>query len=241
MRRAQHGGLQDRIVRRLLDARGFTLVELLVSMTVGVGLLLAAFTLSSAFSHAQTRISDRSESIARGRTAMEQIVQQLRSQVCLGPGYPAITYGDGNRITFYADLANRTFVPQRRDLQFASGALTERAYAGTATGGQPPFSFSGTPSRTRVVLDRIQLQRSGGVDVPFLRYYSFDGNDPIRPSRLLATPLSATDAQRVVQVTVAYQALPSRGGSGTVAEPFTANVYVRTADPADPEHSPLCI
>ena len=234
MRRRQHGG-------RLRDERGFTLVELLVSTSVGVGLLFAAFTLSSAFSHAQTRVSDRSESIARGRTAMEQIVQQLRSQVCLGPGYPAITYGDNSHMTFYADLANRTFVPQRRDLQFANGALTENDYTGTATGGQPPFSFSAAPSRTRVILDRLQLQRSGGVDVPFFRYYSFDGNNPIRPSRLLATPLSANDAQRVVQITVSYQALPSRGGSGTLAEPFTANVYVRTADPTDPDHSPLCI
>jgi type II secretory pathway pseudopilin PulG len=223
------------------DERGFTLAELLVATTVGVGVLLAAFTLSTAFLHAQTRISDRSESIARGRTAMEQIVQQLRSQVCLGPGYPAITYGDGSRITFYADLANRTFVPQQRDLTFASGALTERDYAGTQTGAQPAFSFASTPSRTRVILDRMQLQSSGGVDVPFFRYYTFDGNDPIRPSRLLPTPLNANDAARVVQVTVSYAALPSRGGSGTTAEPFTANVYVRTADPTDPDHSPLCI
>jgi prepilin-type N-terminal cleavage/methylation domain-containing protein len=226
---------------RARDERGFTLVELLVSTTVGVGLLLAAFTLSSAFSHAQTRVSDRSESIARGRTAMEQIVQQLRSQVCLGPGYPSITYGDNSRVVFYADLANRTFVPQRRDLQLSGGALTQLDYDGRATGGQPPFSFSSTPSRRRVILDRIQLQRADGVDVPLFRYYMFDGRDPIRPSRLLATPLSAEDAQRVVQVTVSFAALPSRGGSGTTAEPFTADVYVRTADPTDPDHSPLCI
>jgi prepilin-type N-terminal cleavage/methylation domain-containing protein len=229
-------------MRRLLrDRRGFTLVEMLVATTVGTGVLLAAFTLSSALLHAQTRISDRSESIARGRTAMEQIAQQLRSQVCLGPGYPSITYGDDSRVTFYADLANRTFVPEQRDLQFASGTLTERDYPGTATGGQPPFSFARAPSRTRVILDRLQLQRSGSVNVPFFRYYSFDGNDPIRPSRLLTTPLTANDAQRVVQVSVSYRALPSRGGSGTVAEPFTANVYIRTADPTDPDHSPLCI
>ncbi len=223
------------------DERGFSLAEMLVSITVGVGVLLAAFTLSSSLLHAQTKVSDRSDSIARGRTAMEQIVQQLRSQVCLGPGYPAITYGDGSRIVFYADLANRTFVPEQRELVYASGSITERTYPGTQTGGQPPFTFAGTPSRTRVVLDRMQLRREAGVDVPFFRYYMFDGSDPIRPSRLLATPLSASDAARVVQVTINFAALPSRGGSGTTAEPFTANVYVRTADPTDPDHSPLCI
>ncbi|HEU4703554.1 MAG TPA: prepilin-type N-terminal cleavage/methylation domain-containing protein [Conexibacter sp.] len=236
-------------MRRLLhrlrqDQRGFTLMELVVATTLGTLVLLAAGRISTSMLHAQTRISDRSEAIARGRTAMEQIVQQLRSQVCLGPGYPAITYGDNARVTFYADLANRsTFVPEQRDLQFASGALTQRDYPGTATGALPPFTFARTPSRTRVILDRIELQRtSGGATVPFFRFYSFDGNNPVRPSRLLTTPLSTNDAQRVVQITVAFQSLPSRGGSGAAnGEPFTANVFVRTADPTDPEHSPLCI
>lgn len=229
---------------RLRDEGGFTLAELLVALTIGVGVLLVAGTLSTAFLHAQTRVSDRSESIARGRTAMEQIVQELRSQVCLGPGYPAITYGDGSHVTFYADLADTTFVPEQRDLSFANGMLTEKVYTGTATGGQPPFRFATTPSRTRVVLDRMQLARAAdATTIPFFRYFSFDGNDPIRPANLLATPLSDSDEARVVQVSISFAALPSRGGglSGQTAEPFAANVYMRTADPSDPEHSPLCI
>jgi prepilin-type N-terminal cleavage/methylation domain-containing protein len=221
------------------EQSGFTLAELLVALTIGVGVLLVAGTLSTAFLHAQTRISDRSESIARGRTAMEQIVQEVRSQVCLGPGYPAVTYAANSQLTFYADLADTTFVPEQRDLTFANGALTERVYPGTATGGQPPFRFAATPSRTRVILDRLQLQGT----TPFFRYYSFDGNDPIRPSNLLRTPLSDSDEARIVQISISFAALPSRGGglSGQTAEPFNANVYVRTADPSDPEHSPLCI
>ncbi|MGB2711044.1 MAG: prepilin-type N-terminal cleavage/methylation domain-containing protein [Conexibacter sp.] len=232
----------SRLLSGLRSARGFTLVELLVATTVGVGLLLGAFTISDAFRHAQTRVSDRSEAIARGRTAMEQIVQQLRSQVCLGPGYPAIAYGGDSQITFYGDLANSTFVPQKRDLAFASGALTERTYTGTPSSSGAPFTFASTPSRTRVVADKLALRTQSGVNVPFFRYYMFDGNDPIRPSKLLTTPLSASDAARVVQVSISYSALPSRAGAPSSAgEPFTANVYVRTADPTDPDHSPLCI
>jgi prepilin-type N-terminal cleavage/methylation domain-containing protein len=226
------------------DERGFTLIELLVALSIGVVVLLGVGTLSTAFLHAQTRVSDRSESIARGRTAMEQVVQELRSQVCLGPGYPAITYGDSSRMTFYADLANTTFVPEQRVLSFASGVLTEESYTGrtvTSPGeDDPPFTFASTPWRRRAVLDRMQLVTSGRTTVPLFRYYSFDANDPIRPANLLSVPLSADDAQRVVQITVSFAALPSRGG-GRTAEPFTSNVYVRTADPTDPDHSPLCI
>jgi hypothetical protein len=43
-----------------------------------------------------------------------------------------------------------------------------------------------------------------------------------------------------VQITVNFQALPSRLNSVYPGEPFTADVFVRTADPTDPEHSPLC-
>lgn len=225
---------------RAREEHGFTLMELLVSMTIGVGVLLVAFTFSTAVMHAQTRISDRSEAIARGRTAMEQIVQQLRSQVCLGPGLPAISYGDANHITFYADLANTTFIPQKRDIQFSGGAVTQNDYNGAvATSGTIPFTFSATASRTRVIVDKLVNQ----TNVPFFTYYSFDGGNPVRPANQLAVPLSAADAARVVQIKVSFGALASRGGSsaGLDGEPFTANVFVRTADPTDPDHSPLCI
>ena len=232
-----------RIRRRLADERGFTLVELLLATVIGVGVLLTAYTLSDAVLHAQTRISDRSEAIARGRTAMEQITQQLRSEVCLGPGYPAIVYGDSNEVTFYADLADTTFIPQKRDLTFANGTLTERDYNGAASAGNPPFTFSATPARTRVILDKMKLQQSGGANVPFFSYYSFNNANPVRPANLLAVPLSASDAAKVVEITINFLAMPSRGGSSASypGEPYTANVFVRTADPTDPDHSPLCI
>lgn len=227
------------------DQRGFTLVELLMSLTIGMGVLLAAYTLSTAVLHAQTRISDRSEAVARGRNALEQISQQLRSQVCLGPGQPALSYADSTHVTFYADLASTTFIPQKRDLLFSGGAIVQRDYAGSvATSGTDPYTFGSTPVRTRTIVDRLVLLRDrAGVDIPFFTYYSFDGGDPVRPANLLTVPLSATDLAKVVLIRVSFGALASRGGSSVSLspEPFTANVFVRTADPTDPDHSPLCI
>jgi prepilin-type N-terminal cleavage/methylation domain-containing protein len=232
-----------RLLRRLRDDQaGFTLVELLVATSIGVAVLMTAAFLSDSFEHVQIRVSDRSESVARGRGALEQIVQQLRSQVCLGTGYPAIVAGDAGSVTFYADLSNRTFVPEQRSLTFSAGEIVERVYPGTATGSDPPYSFPRTPSRTRVVLDHVELAVDrAGATLPFLQFYSFDGGTPVRPSNLLAVPLSGSDAARVVRISVNFGALPSRGGSGTLSEPFAADVYVRTADPGDPEHSPLCL
>jgi prepilin-type N-terminal cleavage/methylation domain-containing protein len=226
-----------RLRLRLRDQRGFTLVELLVSMTIGVAVLLATFAIFDSALLAQGRVDDRTDSIARGRTAMEQIVQQLRSQVCLGPSLPAIEYGDDDEVRFYADLANTTFVPERRILTYSGGALTERDYSGRASGGSPPYTFSATPVRTRVILDRMALATS----VPFFTYYSFDGRTPPQPTNELPVPLSDADRAQVVQIRVSFMALPSRASSSSTGEPFEADVFVRTADPSDPEHSPLCI
>jgi Tfp pilus assembly protein PilW len=226
---------------RLRDERGFTLVELLTTTLIGMIVLLATFTIFDGALHAQTRVDDRSDSISRGRTAMEQVVQQLRSQVCLGPGYPAITYGDGSHVTFYADLADTNFVPQKRDLTFSSGTLTERDYNGSPSSGNPPYTFSSTPARTRVLGTNLVQQKNGTTTVPYFTYYSFNSANPVRPANLLAVPLSAADMARVVQISVAFAALPARGVTSLSAEPFTANVFVRTADPTDPDHSPLCI
>lgn len=240
-RRPDRGRTGTRRLARLRDERGFTLVELLMTTVIGTIVLLAAFTIFDAALHAQTRVDDRSDMVARGRTALEQVVQQLRSQVCLGPGYPAVAYGDGSHVTFYADLADTTFVPQKRDLTFAGGTLTERDYTGSPSSGNPPYTFSSTPSRTRTIATRLVNQQQGATTVPFFTYYSFNAANPVRPANLLAVPLSAADMARVVQITVAFAALPARAGSTLAAEPFTANVFVRTADPTDPDHSPLCI
>jgi prepilin-type N-terminal cleavage/methylation domain-containing protein len=225
-----------RIRRRLRDQRGFTLVELLVSMTIGVAVLLATFAILDSALLAQGRVDDRTDSIARGRTAMEQIVQQLRSQVCLGPSLPAIEYGDDDEVRFYADLANTTFIPERRVLTFAGGALTERDYTGRATGGSPPYSFNTTPSRTRVILDRMAPTAE-----PFFTYLGFDDSRPPEPRKELPVPLSDADRAQVVQIHVSFMALPARASSSSTGEPFMTDVFVRTADPSDPEHSPLCI
>ena len=243
---------------RLRDERGFTLIELLVASTIGILVMFGALSVLESSQRAQTRVSDRTEAIARGRAATEQIIQQLRSQVCIGAGAPAIVYADGSRVTFYADMTNvytgtpseNDFVPAKRDLVYSGGKLTEYVYPGSPlresngnTRGRVamPYEFATTPSRIRAVVDRVTLRRDGVAEVPFFKFYAFDERDPIRPSKLLTTPLSDTDRDNVVKVEINFQSLPTRVGNRHPGEPFTSEVFVRTADPTDPEHSPLCL
>lgn len=216
---------------------GFTLVELLVTLVIGMTVLLAAFNVFDAGGRATVRVQDRTQLVQAGRTILAQTTQMLRSQVCLGLNLPAITQADSSSVTFYTDLGDDTFVPQRRRLVFSGGTLTEYDYNGTGT--PPNMTYPSTPSATRIL--GTNLTQTGGT--PFLRYYAFTGTDPVTPSLQLPTPLSlgATgDAARVVQMEITFSVSPEHAGYAGSATPFDAVVYTRTSDPTDPTHSPQC-
>jgi prepilin-type N-terminal cleavage/methylation domain-containing protein len=217
--------------------QGFTLIELLVTLVIGMTVLLAAFSVFDAGGRATVRVQDRTYLVQSGRNILEQVTQMLRSQVCLGLNLPAITQADDNSITFYTDVGDETFTPQRRRLVFAGSTLTETEYDGT--GNPPTVTFPATPTRTRVLATNL----SPASGTPYLRYYAFTGTDPVTPSQLLTTPLSTGstgDAARVVQIDVSYAVNPEHAAYNVPATPFEGQVYSRTSDPTDPTHSPQC-
>ncbi len=222
---------------------GYTLIEVLVSMTVGMIVVLATFGIVDVSLRSNTRVLDRVDSIQRGRIAMELMTQQLRSQVCLGEGIPAIVAAQDNTVTFHADLGDAGFNPEKRRLTFvpgvagSSGRITEERFAGAGT--PPAVTFSASPYYTRTLADGVALVPS----TPFLRYFAFTP-DPVTPDALLptgATGLGVVDRARTVKVAVAYRAVPTHKLNKSVEATFENYVYVRTADPTDPERSPLCI
>lgn len=219
------------------DQSGFTLVELLSSMAIGMVVLFAIFGLLDYTVSAQHKVEDRVDAVQRGRTAMEVITQQLRSQICLGPGYPAITYGDDNSVTFYTDLGGDTPKLQRRMIAFnsANGTVTETDWNMT---GSIPSEPTYTPARTV----NLATNLVGVAGAPFFRYYGFTPN-PVTPNKLLGSPLADSDEALVVKIAVSFVARPTRGGNLTNQVPttFQNEVYVRTSDPSDPDHSPQCI
>ena len=57
---------------------------------------------------ASSRVEARVDSTQRGRVAMEQVTQRLRSQVCLGSASPIVSATDTD-VTFFADLGDEQF------------------------------------------------------------------------------------------------------------------------------------
>jgi prepilin-type N-terminal cleavage/methylation domain-containing protein len=231
------------------DESGFTLVELVAAMAVGLMVLMAGFMLLDRATSASSEIADRQDAVQRGRMAMERITRQLRSQVCLGDETEPITYGDDNQVVFYTDLGAGSLSGdsiERRRLSYveASGkARIVQDIFGRIGGTYPDLTFAGLPTASDVLLHKATRLVDDGVDRPFLRYYGFvlEDGEPGELERL-PTPLSADDASRTVMVRVGFAALTDRmrphEGDATGME---TDVYVRLADPSKPLEGPRCL
>jgi len=232
------------------DERGFTLVELLVAMLVGMVLLVAAFDLLDASTRQRLRIEQRAEAVQRGRLALEQVTQVLRSQTCLGPSRPAMLSVGPSSATFYASLTTPTasgLLPmEKRSLTFAPatpggtrGDVVMRTYRPTG-GTYPDYTWPADdqPDDVRTVARDVSLVPG----TPFLRFYEYSSANAPQVVEIptQSGSVSELDLSQIVRVDVAFDALPADAAPAQLKTRFTGEVYARTADPTDPEHSPRC-
>ena len=254
---------------RLRSEGGFSLVELLATVAVGMIVLLAVGNLLDASGRASAEVQDRVDSVQRGRTSMEQITQKLRSQVCLNASLPALASAAANEMWFYTDLGDHStavFAPEARKLRWVPGAAGQNgsivedvwdtvvlspAAAPTPTGTRDA-TFGRTPDRTRTIIDNVELaedidDRDGDGNKteirPLFDYYRFLGVDPATPNDRLTAPLAADQLARVVRIVVSFDARPTRGPKtrNALDTRTETDVFVRTADPTDPDNSPSCL
>jgi prepilin-type N-terminal cleavage/methylation domain-containing protein len=235
-----------RLSRRLRsEESGFTLVELLTAMTIGIVLLSAALVLLDRSTALTKQITDRQDAVQRGRHAMELMVRDLRSQVCLGDETEPITVAKSDWVTFYADLSDGSTDVQRRTIRYDAGtkSLYEDIHVGT--GVYPTLDFPATPTTTRLLLSGVEPIKDAGVARPMLQYYAFrEGGVPgdLEPLPAPAGGLVSDDAIRTVMVKVSFLALPEGKAYRTAdAAHLESDVYVRLADPSTPSEGPRCI
>jgi type II secretory pathway pseudopilin PulG len=222
-------------MRRARSEDGFTIIELVCGMALGIIILLAAWAMLDTTLTVSRANEARVSAMQRSRLAMEDVVTQLRSEVCLGPGTPPIVSGTDTSITFYANLGTVDANPERRTLTLAGGYITESDYPGS--GVAPALTFPPTPSRTRIVATRVEVLPG----TPFLRYYAFSASGAVTPDLLLPTPLSAADAARVVRIGLTFRTQPDQSfRPGPTSLVLDDAVYVRMATPTDPRNGPQC-
>jgi prepilin-type N-terminal cleavage/methylation domain-containing protein len=229
-------------IRRLRGEAGFTLPELLTTMWIAGVIMLAAFALVDFVMKRTAEAEQRVEATQRGRTGMDMITRQLRSQVCLA-ATPPIYEGTNDSITFYTDLGDSTAssLPERHTLTFVpgtpTGQITEAVEKPNAT---TPVTWQ-APT-TRVLITGITRDKdSSGNDIPIFQYRGFDNTKtPVQISTSkLAVPLKVNaNTGKVAMVTISFRSVARRTPRSAVSFSIADDVYSRVINPNPPEQAP---
>jgi prepilin-type N-terminal cleavage/methylation domain-containing protein len=224
--------------RRLRSEAGFTLPELLTTMWIAGVIMLAAFALVDFVMKRTAEAEQRVEATQRGRTGMDLITRQLRSQVCLGSSTTPIVEGTDNSVTFYTDLGESTAssLPERHTLTYNPGAptgtITETVEKPNATN---PVTWK-APT-TRVLVSGIVPDGSTKI----FQYRGFDNTvTPVQISKNnLTVPLKANgNANQVAMVKITFRSVARRTARSEVSFAIADDVYSRVINPNPPEQAP---
>jgi prepilin-type N-terminal cleavage/methylation domain-containing protein len=218
---------------------GFTLPELLVGMIVGLIVVFAAFAILDRAYTANREANERSDSAQRARLTMDKVVQTLRSQVCIGAPRAALTAGDANGVTLLVDLSGGTQVPQRRNIAYSPSTrtLTESIYQGTGT--FPSYVFPATPTSTSTLLTNVGQAGT----TPVFRYFALDtaGTNGANTELGVGVPLTTAELSRVARISVGFMARPERATVDNFSTTLHDDVFMRSADPANPTGGLSCL
>jgi hypothetical protein len=200
----------------------------MVAATVGLAIVGVAFGLLDSVVRTYGSTGDRVSVAQRGRLAMDEMTQRLRSQVCGGnptAGYtPAIVAATANRIVFWADRGSGA-APTLRGLEYVNGRINEYTYPGSDP--------NAAPATTRLLVSSVAPNNGGGL-FKYSAYNPAAANQTLIPPPPLwidlPAPLAAADYQRVVRITVGFTAYPENGSpADKVASDFTGDFVSRTA------------
>lgn len=206
---------------RLAQDSGFTLIELMVSVAIGMVVLLGITNLIDATGRANTRLTDKTETVQRTRIGMDRIVRVLRTQACRDALTPPIKAGTGNSIEFYSDTGtNPTFAPRLVRVSYDSvvGAIKQES-----------LNSAGTVTGTRVLIENVAPAGS-----QLFTYYSFaDLNRAFTSvnNSLATSPMPDNSIAKIVKVDVGIRGRPTSGNTDARRQTTaTSTVYTRSAD-----------
>jgi prepilin-type N-terminal cleavage/methylation domain-containing protein len=228
------------------DQAGLTLVEMLVSMTLGLIVLTAIMALVQTSQRVTTTNTERSDATQKGRIAMDQMIQGLRSQVCLKADATApqttLTAGSDTSVTFFANIATpdaansglpSAFNPKLITFTYNNGTITQSTSDTVVVSGA--YTFPAVNRVKQVLTGAAQAKDTTvtpAVTAPVFRFYGYLTDGSIDPTPL-ATPLAAADLPKVAKIDIDYVSKPSDNTSNSAVQvEFEDSVTLRLLFPA---------
>jgi prepilin-type N-terminal cleavage/methylation domain-containing protein len=217
----------------LVNERGFTMIELLIAISMGIVISLAAFSFLGFATSDVSRIDERVHIDQTARVTLENIVLELHS-ACVTPSVvPIIPGSTSESIKFISEAGTGSALSSVHEHEIiyeaakgaVKGQLVEKTYLNTPppTGKEAPeYSFPKTASSTKKLLIGVVQSESGGKPVPIFQYYRYyqasdtipTGHTTIPYGELYPKALSKTElekevnVEKVVKVTVSYTLAP---------------------------------
>jgi type II secretory pathway pseudopilin PulG len=206
----------------MTDERGFSLIELLVSIASFIIVLSAVLMITQVATSNQSRIAKRVAVNQRARPVMTRLIDELHS-ACVAPRItPVLTGSTGTSISFLSsyDLTGESAAqkvsptPDLHVVSLSGGILSENVYPSNG-GAAPVWTFSSTASDSRQLLTDVTVPTGSSL----FEYYDYDnGNIDAVP---LTVPLSATNAALTVKVDVNFTVSPAGGAGMDTTSPIT--------------------
>jgi len=200
------------------EESGFTLIEMLVTILMGMLILSALVTIMITTLDQTTRYFSKIDATQHARVGVEQIENELHSACVTDNVTPVLTGSTGTTLQFvsqYGTSASLTPVEHVISWNSSTGVLTDATYAETGvtinSSGVPVYTFSTTASNTRTVL--INVTETGTT--PIFEYFKYQV-----PTNSSNQPYTAPDGNDYEMLIDGTNAIP---GTSTVpaAQPLT--------------------
>jgi prepilin-type N-terminal cleavage/methylation domain-containing protein len=199
----------------LHDEQGFTLIELIIAMAMGIVVTLAAFSFLGFATGDVARITERVHVDQTGRVALEKIMLELHS-TCVTPSIaPIKEKSTENVIKFVSesgtssalgtvDLHVITYTPP---VGTTKGTLVESIYPSTSSKSAPKYSFATTATSTTKLLTGVkQSESKEGKAVPIFQYFRYYREGDSIPTGYKSLPYGELDPKAMGSAELATEA-----------------------------------
>ena len=166
----------------LLREDGFTIMEVLVAMVVGIVVTGALFAILEVSLHQTARITDRVQATQLGRTAMTKMVDELHSG-CLAREFAPVKTGSGPKeLRFATGFSEKTQLEPSEVFEHRlvwdekePGKLTDYTYNAEKASAWPTFKFEEAKlANKELVASGVYRQTNKAKEkVPIFQYYKY--------------------------------------------------------------------
>ncbi len=237
---------------------GYTLIELLVSITIGMVVILGAFAFLQFTSEDVARTTDRVHVDQAGRTQLERLMLELQS-ACVAPSVTPIQVKSSATVLRFisgtgSESSLKTVYLREVVYSEAAGTLVETAYPSTSTvNSNGEYKFASTGTSTTLLKGIRQTKEVGGGETkrPIFQYYRYYqktdfepkyGNLNEVPVEIKGTLATEAEVENLTKVTISFTLAPEGKEASTFGKDrpvaFEDSALFRLASPSEAPNNP---